>query len=133
MRNQVDEDRLKLFPKHQQKEYLRQCDVRDGGCNDAELVAEMRREGTLKQLNPKDYGIPKVQASVKQAEETSEGYGFKRGDTVVVKIYWPWRTEEAVRNVMSVLHDRTPAIRCTDGQVYPISETRLARMSDMNA
>lgn len=50
IKNAIDADRVKLFPKAKQAEYQRQCHEWDGGANDAELVAEMRRSGDLKSV-----------------------------------------------------------------------------------
>jgi hypothetical protein len=52
VKNPIDAARLGLFSKADQREFQRQCDMADGGCNDAELIDEMRRSGTLKSLDP---------------------------------------------------------------------------------
>src|SRR5204862_559772 len=90
MKNPVDEARLSLFPKSQRKEYLRQCSENDGGANDAELVSEMRRAGTLKVLDPKTYALPAVRLASACPEELDEGYGFKKGDSIIITELFPW-------------------------------------------
>lgn len=63
LKNPIDNDRLALFRPAERKEYLRQCHEYDGGANDAELVAEMKRSGDLKSV-----AIPAV-PSVRVARE----------------------------------------------------------------
>src|SRR5438876_11990145 len=90
MRNPVDEARLKLFPQSQHAGYLRQCSESDGGANDAELVAEMRRAGTLKVLDPKTYALPSVRGASAAPVELFAGYGFRKGDAIAVTEIFPW-------------------------------------------
>jgi hypothetical protein len=124
LKNPIDNDRIKLFPKDKQKEYLRQCDMKDGGCNDAELVEEMRRDGTLKVLDPARYGRPQVRAVGSQIEPNA-GFGFMEGDTVVVTIRWPWMTDRFRTKVRNVLSEGF--IRTVDGELYPVSHVEHAR------
>src|SRR6266566_3891554 len=105
MLNPVDEARLKLFPKSQHAEYRRQYAERDGGANDAELVAEMRRDGTLKVLDPKTYALPAVRGAgfFPGNEERESGYGFRRGDAILITELFPWSASVTVCRVGAIL------------------------------
>lgn len=126
LRNPVDEDRLRLFPKAQRKEYIRQADMRDGGCNDAELVAEMRREGTLKVLDPKTYGVPDARLSTKPPKEMRRGYGFRIGDPIIVTIHWPWAREEIRCRVAAVIEGGFIRADRNKSELYPVKQVRRA-------
>jgi len=124
LRNPVDEERLNLFPKSQHKDYRRQSDERDGGCNDAELVAEMRREGTLKVLDPKTYALPAVRATRAAPEERESGYGFKKGDAIAITECFPWGAVVTISKVGAILE---PGMIRTDfGRIFPVSQVRRA-------
>lgn len=118
--NPIDQDRIKLFPKKDHKEYTRQA---DGGCNDAELIDEMRRAGDLKTLDPSNYPIPRIGIK-ERVLEADEGAGFRKGDFVYVKHYWPWGSEEKLTQVESIVGNE--GIRSVEGRVYPIGLVRKA-------
>ena|SRR5947207_1071416 len=124
MRNPVDEARLNLFPKSQRAEYRRQADERDGGCNDAELVQEMRRDGTLKVLDPKTYAIPSVRGASAAPEELFAGYGFRKGDPIAVTEFFPWGAVVTISKVGTILE---PGMIRTDfGRIFPVDRVRHA-------
>src|SRR6266566_3467435 len=124
MLNPVDEARLKLFPKSQHAEYRRQCAERDGGANDAELVAEMRREGTLKVLDPKTYALPSVRGASASPEERVDGYGFRKGDAILITECFPWGASVTVCKVGAILE---PGMIRTDfGRLFPVDKVRHA-------
>lgn len=122
MRNPIDDDRLKLFPKSQRPTYIRQSDERDGGCNDAELVAEMRREGTLKVLDPKTYALPSVRGANAAPEERETGCGFRKGDPIIITEWFPWGPVVTICKVGAIL---APAMIRTDfGRLFPVEKVR---------
>ena len=124
MKNPIDEARLNLFPKSQHQEYRRQCSENDGGGNDAELVAEMRRDGTLKVLDPKTYALPSVRGAISSPEERVEGYGFKKGDAIAVTEIFPWGAVVTVSKVGAILE---PGMIRTDyGRIFPVAQVRHA-------
>lgn len=123
LKNVIDEDRIKLFPKEKRKEYLRQCDMADGGCNDAELVDEMRRQGTLKVLDPRSYGRPDVRLTQPKMKELDSGYGFRRGQAVVVTVAWPWGNIEHHAIVKSIVGQ---FVRTTDEELYSVFRVKRA-------
>ena len=123
MRSPVDEDRLKLFPKSQRAEYLRQCDERDGGANDAELVSEMRRAGTLKILDPKTYALPAVRGASASPEERESGYGFTEGDPIIITEWFPWGPVVTICKVGGILDGM---IRTDFGRIFPVDQVRHA-------
>jgi hypothetical protein len=84
LRNQVDADRVKLFSRDRQKTYLRQCDERDGGMNDAQLVAELRRSGDLKNLKPGSFALPSVRLAREPEPELAVSGNLSAGDRVEV-------------------------------------------------
>src|SRR5437870_10743107 len=122
MKNPVDEARLNLFPQSQRKDYLRQCDERDGGANDAELVAEMRRDGTLKRLDPNTYAIPAVRLAASSPEERVEGYGFKTGDAIAITESFPWGQQVTVCKVGAILPGFPGMIRTDFGRLFPVAQ-----------
>ena len=124
LRNPVDEERLNLFPQSQRAEYRRQADERDGGCNDAELVEEMRRDGTLKVLDPKTYALPSVRGAISSPEERVEGYGFNKGDAIAVTECFPWGAVVTVSKVGAILEGGM--IRTDFGRIFPVAQVRHA-------
>ena len=123
--NPIDEDRLKLFPKSQRAEYLRQCDERDGGANDAELVAEMRRDGTLTVLDPSTYALPAVRFA-SAVKERDEGYGFTKGDAIAITESFPWGEQVTVCKVGAIVPGFPGMIRTDFGRLFPVAQVRHA-------
>ena len=124
MKNPIDEARLNLFPKSQHAEYLRQCSESDGGANDAELVSEMRRDGTLKVLDPKTYALPAVRPAASAPVERDEGYGFRKGDRVVITEWFPWGPVVTICKVGAILQGGM--IRTDFGRIFPVAQVRHA-------